>query len=115
MGSLGWRLVLGGSFLIFFVCTSIPGRLDTKLGKPKKEDMRFFTPSPWAFAIWGPIFLGEMAMAASVALAPGSMAGTAGTGWLQEMAPSYAVTSLKTFLCADPNVRSRKSCRPPFH
>jgi len=98
MAGGGWRLVLGGSFILFFIATSIPGRLDMKLGKPKKEDMRFFTPSPWAFAIWGPIFLGEMAMAITTAVAPGALSGPAGDRWLMEMAPSYAAAALHQVL-----------------
>jgi len=90
----GWRIVLAGSFALFFAFTSLPGRLDTKLGRPKKEDMRFFTPSGWAFAIWGPIFLLEMVMAATAALAPASLVGPAGNAWLVQMAPNYAAAAL---------------------
>ncbi len=49
----------------------VTGRLDTVLGRPKAMDRRFFTPAGWAFAIWGPIFLGELLLAFSVFF-PGS-------------------------------------------
>jgi len=90
----GWRMVLAGSFALFFAFTSLPGRLDTKLGRPKREDGRFFTPSGWAFAIWGPIFLLEMVMSVSAAVAPGSLFGPAGGEWLTQMAPGYAAAAL---------------------
>merc|ERR1712070_572338 len=42
----------------------IPGRLDGKTWQRLKlQNVRFFTPSGWAFAIWGPIFLFEMLLA----------------------------------------------------
>jgi hypothetical protein len=41
---------------------AVPGRLDGKSWKASTV-VRFFTPSGWAFAIWAPIFLGEMLFA----------------------------------------------------
>lgn len=64
-----------GSYTAFFLANTIPGRLDTKLGRPKKSDMRFFTPSGWAFAIWAPIFLGEIILSATAIVYPGIVTG----------------------------------------
>ncbi|CAN0506781.1 unnamed protein product, partial [Phaeothamnion confervicola] len=47
------------------------------------SDVRFFTPAGWAFAIWGPIFLGEMLYIVFQCL-PGS------AFWLADLAPFFA-------------------------
>jgi len=91
-----WQILLSGSYALFFAANLLPGRLDTKLGRPKKEDMRFFTPAGWAFAIWGPIFLGELLMSFWV-FAPRTLA-PAGAGWLREVAPYYAAASISQAL-----------------
>ena len=91
-GIQAYQLLISLSYALFFCANLIPGRLDTKLGRPKKEDLRFFTPAGFTFAIWAPIFLGEMLMAFSVFI-PGLIA-TPGSLWLQDMAPSYAAASL---------------------
>lgn len=90
-GLQAYQLLISGSYALFFCANLIPGRLDTKLGRPKREDLRFFTPAGFTFAIWAPIFLGELLMALS-AFAPGSLA-TPSSVWLQDMAPSYAAAS----------------------
>jgi hypothetical protein len=44
------------------VAVRAPGRLDGQSSAQRTtSDVRFFTPAPWAFAIWAPIFLGELA------------------------------------------------------
>ena len=42
------------------IAVRIPGRSDGKTWKESSAPVRFFTPSAYAFAIWAPIFLGEL-------------------------------------------------------
>ncbi|EKX54581.1 hypothetical protein GUITHDRAFT_100057 [Guillardia theta CCMP2712] len=91
-GLQSWQLMISGGYALFFCANLIPGRLDTVLGRPKRTDLRFFTPAGFAFAIWAPIFLGEMLMMFSV-LMPDSLR-SPGSGWLEAMAPSYAAASV---------------------
>jgi hypothetical protein len=91
-GFQAYQLLISLSYATFFCANLIPGRLDTKLGRPKREDLRFFTPAGFTFAIWAPIFLGEMLMAFSV-LFPTTLA-IPGSVWLQDMAPSYTAASI---------------------
>ena len=86
------QVLLSGSYAVFFAANLIPGRLDTKLGRPKREDMRFFTPAGWAFAIWAPIFLGEMLMSFSTFVP--SILAPAGSDWMQKTAPYYAAACM---------------------
>jgi len=51
-------------------CAGVRAHKHTHAGRPKREDLRFFTPAGFTFAIWAPIFLGELLMALS-AFAPG--------------------------------------------
>lgn len=87
-----YQLLISLGYAVFFAANLIPGRLDSKLGRPKREDLRFFTPAGFTFAVWAPIFLGELLMSVSV-LVPATLA-TSGSGWLQDMAPSYAAASM---------------------
>ena len=91
-GIQAYQLLISLGYTLFFCANLIPGRLDAKLGRPKREDLRFFTPAGFTFAIWAPIFLGELLMAIS-ALAPDSLV-VPGSSWLQDMAPSYAAASI---------------------
>jgi len=66
----GRRLLFVASFLLNVVLVSIPGRFDgqtqrvDKDGKPLVPWTTVFAPAPWAFAIWGIIYLGEMLVSA---------------------------------------------------
>mmetsp|Transcript_35043 Transcript_35043/g.78971 ORF Transcript_35043/g.78971 Transcript_35043/m.78971 type:complete len:413 (-) Transcript_35043:7-1245(-) len=57
-----WQLAFAGMWALNTVAIAVPGRFDGR-SKTTLDDgsavLRFFTPAGWAFAIWGPIFLGE--------------------------------------------------------
>lgn len=76
------------AFGLNVVAVSIPGRLDDEVARAMSEKKdggekisiasnvllpatgkSYITPAGWAFAIWGPIYLGEMAFTTMVALA----------------------------------------------
>ena len=60
------RLLFIASYMLNVIVVSIPGRFDSqtqrvdKDGKPLVPWTTVFAPAPWAFAIWGIIYLGEM-------------------------------------------------------
>ncbi|CAM9203416.1 unnamed protein product, partial [Laminaria digitata] len=79
------------------------GRLDTELikgnkpsGEAKDEQplpvVRYFMPAGWAFAIWGPIILGETALAVYQTLPLDSV--SAAAGWLSALSPWLAAAFL---------------------
>eukprot|EP00904_Undaria_pinnatifida_P001596 jgi/Undpi1/11437/HiC_scaffold_30.g13734.m1 len=78
------------------------GRLDTELSKGKEPSgeekdeplpvVRYFMPAGWAFAIWGPIILGESALAGYQALPLDSV--HAAAGWLSGLSPWLAAAFL---------------------
>lgn len=57
------QLLQGAAYTVNLVATSQPGRLDGEAMRDNADEglpSSKFVPSPWAFAIWGPIFLGEL-------------------------------------------------------
>lgn len=50
------------TYFINFVAVRVPGRMDGRAaaGSTNVAQGRFFAPAGWAFAIWAPIFLGEL-------------------------------------------------------
>ena len=60
---LFYRLVWVGAFIVNLITVSIPGRFDGAVsesnGKKEFPWTTVFAPAPWAFAIWGVIYLGE--------------------------------------------------------
>jgi hypothetical protein len=60
------RFLFISSYILNVIIVSIPGRFDSqtqrvdKDGKPLVPWTTVFAPAPWAFAIWGIIYLGEM-------------------------------------------------------
>lgn len=83
--STSWTAVQVGNALAYGLSVfsvSQPGRYDGQLGpdldkddtqgakdmqrmSPKKQGRTLFPPAPWAFSIWGPIFIGEFVMVTS--------------------------------------------------
>ena len=58
-----YRIVWVGAFIVNLITVSIPGRFDgtasVSTGKPEFPWRTVFAPAPWAFAIWGIIYLSE--------------------------------------------------------
>jgi hypothetical protein len=48
------------SYAINMLAVRVRGRLDSQQGR-SAGTVRMFSPAAWAFAIWAPIFLGELA------------------------------------------------------
>lgn len=98
-GAFSWAQIKGAAsaaYLIQVIAVSIPGRIDGEVAKAIVEDdtgtsgpgseaastegknlspvsgRTLVAPSGWAFAIWGPIFLGEFVYVASQAFVPAS-------------------------------------------
>ena len=92
-GMRGWQILSVGAFAVNVVSVGIPGRVDGEMAEEAKRVMAakkaakaegknetqepagiprahwsrgLVSPAGWAFAIWGPIFLGESAFAAMV-------------------------------------------------
>eukprot|EP01040_Poterioochromonas_malhamensis_P009336 gene9336-10138_t len=65
-----YRAVWAVAFLVNCITVSIPGRFDTQLkdGKVEIPWRTLFEPSEWAFAIWGAIYLGELALTSYAAV-----------------------------------------------
>jgi hypothetical protein len=62
----GWRLASAAAFALNVAVVSWPGRYDGDVkvsadGSAQFEWDSLFTPAPYAFAIWGAIYLGEAA------------------------------------------------------
>ncbi|CAM9686191.1 unnamed protein product, partial [Pylaiella littoralis] len=87
-----WQALTLVSFGINTLAVSSGGRIDgPEPDNPEDAQLplvRYFMPAGWAFAIWGPIFLGETALAAYQALPLDSVA--AATGWLTRLSPWLA-------------------------
>lgn len=60
------RIVWSAAFALNLITVSIPGRFDSQMkdGKVGPPWVTLFEPAGWAFAIWGVIYLGEMALTA---------------------------------------------------
>jgi hypothetical protein len=55
------------AFLVNCVAVSLPGRFDNSNVSPEGGPWKsLFAPAPWAFAIWGAIYLGEALLSACV-------------------------------------------------
>lgn len=58
-----YRIVWFGAFIVNLITVSIPGRFDGAVsesnGKTEFPWTTVFAPAPWAFAIWGVIYLSE--------------------------------------------------------
>ena len=92
-GMRGWQILSVGAFAVNVASVGIPGRVDGEMAEEAKRVMAakkaakadgkaetqepagiprahwsrgLVSPAGWAFAIWGPIFLGESAFAAMV-------------------------------------------------
>jgi len=99
-----WQLALAAAWVANNLAVVVPGRYDGRsemaAEKPTAETANLFTPAGWAFAIWGPIFLGEWLMmlyltnvpaaaALGAAAAPGWCAATAAqVAWCAAFRPS---------------------------
>jgi len=62
----GWRLACAVAFALNVAAVSLPGRYDGDVKVAADGSAQFgwdslFTPAPYAFAIWGVIYLGEAA------------------------------------------------------
>lgn len=68
--SLMVAIAWAAAFLVNVVAVSIPGRFDNSNVSPEGGPWKsLFAPAPWAFAIWGVIYLGEALLTACVLLA----------------------------------------------
>ncbi|CAM9946300.1 unnamed protein product [Ectocarpus sp. 6 AP-2014] len=84
-----WQVLTLTSWAINTAAVSAGGRLDG----PEPEDpkdaklplVRYFMPAGWAFSIWGPIFLGEAALAVYQTLPLEGV--SAAAGWLSKLSP----------------------------
>lgn len=64
---IGWVI----PFLTNFITVSLPGRFDSqqeKAGDVFKLLRTLFEPAPWAFAIWGVIYIGELLLTGYVGI-----------------------------------------------
>lgn len=128
-GMKGWQLLTAGAFAVNVVSVAVPGRVDGEMAAEAKRAMAakiaakitdaandptepagiprvhwsrgLVSPAGWAFAIWGPIFLGESALTA-MAAAPGLTASNpVASGMLASAAPWFAgVCGLQSLWCA---------------
>ena len=99
-----WQVALAAAWVLNNLAVMVPGRYDGRSAmaaeKPTTATANLFTPSGWAFIIWGPIFFGEWLMmlyltnvpaAAPVgaAVAPGWIAAVAAqTAWCASFRPN---------------------------
>ena len=58
-----WRLASAAAFTANVLVVSLPGRFDGAEGAATNDFPwgNLFAPAPWAYAIWGAIYLGELA------------------------------------------------------
>eukprot|EP00752_Nemacystus_decipiens_P002869 g2670.t1 len=87
-----WQVLTLASWGINNLAIFSGGRLDgPELDDPNLSPLpavRYFMPAGWAFAIWGPIILGEAALALYQALPLSSV--SAAAGWLVSLSPWLA-------------------------
>jgi hypothetical protein len=65
-----YRIFWAGAFVVNLITVSLPGRFDSNSSVQTKGVATFqpvFAPAPFAFAIWGVIYLGELIMSCAVA------------------------------------------------
>ena len=85
LGAKGWQILNVGAYALSVASVSAPGRVDDEMAAQARRRARAadpaagtgiprdhwsrgrFAPAGWAFAIWGAIFLGEAAFAATCA------------------------------------------------
>lgn len=111
------------AFTVNVFAVQIPGRLDGEVARAMKEKAEgekvseasnallpasgksYVTPSGWAFAIWGPIYIGELVFSAWVGL---SKLDGAANETMKEMLPFWVSANLfQSLWCA--------TFRPRFH
>ncbi|CAM9520661.1 unnamed protein product, partial [Chrysoparadoxa australica] len=81
-----WQVLTAGAFALNMFAVTRGGRLDGSSARSEAQVVRLFNPAPWAFAIWGPIFLGEAIFAAYQAL---PLVSIRGSWWLAEVSPWF--------------------------
>ena len=96
-----WQMALAFAWVANNLAVIVPGRYDGQSAmaeeKPTAATANLFTPSGWAFAIWGPIFLGEWLMMLYLTNVPSAAAlgAAAAPGWCA--ATAAQVTWCATF------------------
>mmetsp|Transcript_28054 Transcript_28054/g.38785 ORF Transcript_28054/g.38785 Transcript_28054/m.38785 type:complete len:355 (-) Transcript_28054:284-1348(-) len=86
-----WQVGHAASFALNFWAVSKGGRIDSRYqktgGVPQEDEYRgLVTPAGWAFAIWGVIYMGEMAMTGYM-VSPAAAVAPSPSGWLGRLAP----------------------------
>jgi hypothetical protein len=107
-----WQYALAVAWAANMIAVGVPGRYDGRSAmaaeKPTAATANLFTPAGWAFAIWGPIFIGEWLMMSyltfvdtgpsfrlGMVMAPGWCAGIASQVlWCATFRPSVCGPSL---------------------
>lgn len=100
-----WQSAFASMWALNTIAIAVPGRFDGQVkttlegGSPV---VRFFTPAGWAFAIWGPIFIGEfLAMVYLTAFAVSPPMGAGQVSGLQSMlATSKLGSSVAPLWCS---------------
>ncbi|KAG5189645.1 hypothetical protein JKP88DRAFT_300907, partial [Tribonema minus] len=93
-----WQVLNAVTYLLNFAAVRVPGRLD---GRQWSQDaatqQRYFAPAGWAFAIWAPIFAGELLFVIYQAL---PLARVRTSWWLAELSPYFSgAMLLQTLWC----------------
>eukprot|EP00903_Cladosiphon_okamuranus_P005465 g5450.t1 len=94
-----WQVLTATAWAINTKAVSAVGRLDGRrqASASRPPPVRFFTPADWAFAIWAPIFAGELIFVAFQLLPLPSIRGS---WWLSDMSPWFAGSMLfQTLWC----------------
>lgn len=81
----GYRSLWIGAFLLNVLCVSIPGRLDEEMARSTGIESvwrSLFVPAPWAFAIWGVIYLGELCVSVAVGVSGARQVSGACSYWV---------------------------------
>ena len=82
-----WQLALAAAWVANNLAVTVPGRYDGRSAMAAEKltaaTANLFTPAGWAFAIWGPIFLGEGLMMLYLTNVPAAAAlgAAAAPGW----------------------------------
>ena len=127
-GMKGWQILSVGAFAVNVASVGIPGRVDGEMAEEAKRAMAarkaaktdgktdaqepagiprahwsrgLVSPAGWAFAIWGPIFVGESAFAAMVGNPALTSSNPAAAAVFGVVAPYWAAAcGLQALWCA---------------
>ena len=100
-----WQLSIAAFWAANMIAVAFPGRYDGQSAAQKEKDTRsteltanLFTPAGWAFAIWGPIFLGEFLMMLVLTTASTSSSGSTLATVGRAVAPGWCAGTLAQIL-----------------